>query len=100
MTIVLRSNFSSFPQYFRYISNVKSPITYKFVKCGCSNYFFLNSENLICRGTDVSKSYRESFGIFHVFCSSFSVPAPFFIILSFIAIILFADVLQTPFPMT
>ena len=38
------SNFSSFPQYFRYISNVKCPITYKFVKCGCSNYFFLNSE--------------------------------------------------------
>ena len=53
----------SFPQYFRYISNVKSPITYKFVKCGCSNYFFLNSENLICRGTDISKCFRESLGI-------------------------------------
>ena len=34
--LLLRSNFSSFPQYFRYI---KSPITYKFVKYGCSNYF-------------------------------------------------------------
>ena len=29
--LLLRSNFSSFPQYFRYISNVKSPITYIFV---------------------------------------------------------------------
>ena len=35
-----------------------------------------------------------------IFSSSFSVPAPFFIILSFIAIDLFAYVLQTPFPMT
>ena len=58
-----RRNCSSFPQYFRYISNVKSPITYIFVKCGCSNYFFLNSENLICRGTDISKCFRESLGI-------------------------------------
>ena len=61
--LLLRSNFSSFPQYFRYISNPKSPITYKFVKCGCSNYFFLNSENLICRGTDISKCFRGSLGI-------------------------------------
>ena len=55
--LLLRSNFSSFPQSFRYtcISNLKSPITYKFVKCGSSNYFFLSSENLICRGTDISK---------------------------------------------
>ena len=40
--LLLRSNFSSFPQYFQYISNFKSPITYIFVKCGCSNYFFLS----------------------------------------------------------
>ena len=33
----------------------ESPITYIFVKCGCSNYFFLNSANLIYRGTDISK---------------------------------------------
>ena len=58
--LLLRSNFSSFPQYFQYISNFKSPITYIFVKCGCSNYFFLNSANLICRGTDVSKYFKES----------------------------------------
>ena len=37
--LLLRSNFSSFPQYFQYIPNFKSPITYIFVKCGCSNYF-------------------------------------------------------------
>ena len=45
------------------ISNFKSPITYIFVKCGCSNYFFLNSANLICRGTDISKYFRYSLGI-------------------------------------
>ena len=61
--LLLRSNFSSFPQYFRYISNVKSAITYKFIKSGCSNYFFLNSENLICRGTAISKCFREALGI-------------------------------------
>ena len=61
--LLIRSNFSSFPQYFRYISNVKSAITYKFVKFGCSNYFFLNSENVICRGTDISKCFRESLAI-------------------------------------
>ena len=32
--LLLRSNFSSFPQYFQYISNFKSPITHIFVKCG------------------------------------------------------------------
>ena len=36
---------------------------HKFVKWGCWNYFFLNSENLICRGTDTSKCFRESLGI-------------------------------------
>ena len=56
-------NFSSFPQYFQYISNFKSPITYIFVKCGCSNYFFLNSANLICQDTHISKYCRESLGI-------------------------------------
>ena len=32
--LLLRSNFSSFPQYFQYISNFRSPITHIFVKCG------------------------------------------------------------------
>ena len=61
--LFLRSNFSYFPQYFQYISNFKSPITYIFVKYGCSNIFFLNSANLICRGTDISKYLIESLGI-------------------------------------
>ena len=60
---LLLSNFSSFPEYFQYISNFKSPITHIFVKCGYSNYFILNSSNLMCRGTDISKYFRESIGI-------------------------------------
>ena len=27
------------------------------------NLFFLNSANLICRGTDIQKYFRESFGL-------------------------------------
>ena len=61
--LLLRSNFSSIAQYFRYITNFKSSITHIFAKCGCSNYFFLNSVNPICRGTDISKYFRESLGI-------------------------------------
>ena len=52
------------------ISNFKSQITYSFVKCGCSIYcfffffvFFFNSANLICRGMDISKYFRESLGL-------------------------------------
>ena len=60
--LLLGSNFSSFPQYFQYISTL-SPITYVFVKCGCANYFFLNSANLICGGTDIWKYFGESLGI-------------------------------------
>ena len=61
--LLLWSNFSSFPQYFQYSSNFKSPVTYIFVKCGCLNYFFLNFATLICRGTDISKYFIESLGI-------------------------------------
>ena len=61
--LFLRSNFSSFPQYFQYIYNFKSPFVYIFVKCGWLNYFFLNSANLLCWGTDISKYFRESLGI-------------------------------------
>ena len=52
----------SFPQYFQYFSNLRGQITYSFVKYCCSIYFFLNSANLICRGTDISKYFRESLG--------------------------------------
>ena len=61
--LLLRSNFSSFSQYFQYICNFKSPVTHIFVKCCCLSYFFLNSANLICRGTDISKYFREFLGI-------------------------------------
>ena len=61
--LLLRSNFSSFPQYFQYISNFMSPITYIIVKCSYTNYFFLSSANLICQSTDISKYFRESLGI-------------------------------------
>ena len=58
------SNFSSFPQYFQYISILRIQITYSFVKCGCLIYlFFLSSANLICRDTDISKYFRESLGL-------------------------------------
>ena len=59
-----RNCFSSFPQYFQYISDFRSQIVYSFVKCGCWSYFFsLNSANLICRGTDNSNCFRESSGL-------------------------------------
>ena len=29
----------------------------------CSIYFYLNSANLKCRGTDISKYFRESLGL-------------------------------------
>ena len=47
----------------RRISNFRSQNIYSFVKCGCSIYFSLSSANLICRGTDISKYFRESFGL-------------------------------------
>ena len=52
-----------FPQYFQYISQFRSKITYSFVKCGYSIYFVLNSVNLICRSTDISKYFRHSLGL-------------------------------------
>ena len=60
---LLRSNFSSFPQYFQYISNFRSRITYTFVKGGRSIYVLLNSANLTCQGTDIAKYFRDSLRI-------------------------------------
>ena len=49
---------------FQYICNFRSQITYSYMKCGCSNYyFFLSSVNLICRSMDISKYFRESLGL-------------------------------------
>ena len=40
--------------------NLRSQIPWLFVKFGCSNCFFLNTTNLICRSTDISKCFRGS----------------------------------------
>ena len=62
--IALREQFLLFSTIFLiYISNFKSPFTYIFVKWGCLNHLFLNSATLMCRGTDISKYFRESPGI-------------------------------------
>ena len=63
--LLLRSNFTSFPQYFQYISNFRSQIIYSFVKCGFRFIFpsILQIWNLICRYTDTSKYFRESPGL-------------------------------------
>ena len=54
---ILRSNFSSFPQRFQYISNFNGQITYLFVKSGCS--FFLNLQ--ICYvEVRISRNITES----------------------------------------
>ena len=37
-----------------------SQITKSFVKFGCSNCFFLNTTNLICRSTDISNFFSGS----------------------------------------
>ena len=53
--------FLPFPTIFSiYISNYRSLITYSFVKFGCAICVFLNSENLKCRSTDISKCFRGS----------------------------------------
>ena len=52
--------FLLFPQCVQYISNIRSQITYSFVKCGWLIYVFPNSANLICHGTDISKYFRVS----------------------------------------
>ena len=50
-------SYSSFPQYFQYISNFRSQITYSFVKCGCLIYWFPYFRN-----SDISRyGYLEVF---------------------------------------
>ena len=56
-----QEQFLPFPTLFSiHISNKRSLITYSFVKFGCAVCIFLNSENLICRSTDISKCFRGS----------------------------------------
>ena len=100
--LLLRSNFSSFPLYFQYLKlkYICSPITYLFMKCGCSIYYFFNSANLICRGTDISKYLKESLGLpdqesrlflydgvcLFVFCCCFFVVVVSFVVVSFVVV--------------
>ena len=60
--MLLRSNFSSFPQYFQYISTgVKLHI--HLLNVVVRFIVFLTSAALIFRGTDISKCFRGSLGI-------------------------------------
>ena len=62
--LLLRSNFSSFPQNFQYISTgVKLHIHVHLLNVVVRFIFFLNSSNLICQGTGISKYFRESIGL-------------------------------------
>ena len=57
--MLLRSNFSSFPQYFQYI-NFMSEITYTFVKCCCSIYSFFSILQLCYFYVRISRSISEN----------------------------------------
>ena len=62
--MLLRSNFSSFPQYFQYICTLGVKLHIHSVKGGCSiNCFFLSSANLISRRTDIAKCFIETLGV-------------------------------------
>ena len=61
--LLLRSNFSSFPQYFQNVSNLGVRLHIHSVKGGCSINCFPESANLICRSTDISNCFIESLGV-------------------------------------
>ena len=61
--LLLRSNFSSFPQYFQNVSNLGVRLHSHSVKGGCSINCFPESANLICRSTDISNCFIESLGV-------------------------------------
>ena len=55
---------SSFPQYFQYISLTSRVQLHIYLSDVVNRIgFFLNSANLICRNTDISKYFRVSLGI-------------------------------------
>ena len=59
--LLLRSNFSSFPQLFQYTFNCMSQITYSFVNCGCLIYFFSVLQIWYVKvWMDILKYFRES----------------------------------------
>ena len=61
--MLLRSNFSSFPQYCQNVSNLGVRLHIHSVKGGCSINCFPESANLICRSTDISNCFIESLGV-------------------------------------
>ena len=74
--LLLRSNFSSFPQYFQYISNLGIKLKIHSVRGGFS-IVFLSSANLICRTTDISKCFIESLGFRDNGSRLYTVPTRF-----------------------
>ena len=59
----IRSNYSSFQQYFPYISNSGVKLGINLLNVVVRIIVFLNFANLICRGTNISNSLRESIGL-------------------------------------
>ena len=58
---IAKEQFLPFSTIFSvYIFNLRSQITYLFVKFGCSVCIFLSSANLLCRSMDISKCFRGS----------------------------------------
>ena len=60
--IAPEEQFLPFPTIFSiYISDLRSLITYSCVNFGRTTCIFLNSENLICRSSDISICFKGSF---------------------------------------
>ena len=59
--MLLRSKFSPFPQYFQYLFLIKGVyLQIHLLNLVVRFNIFLNSENLLCRSTDISKGFRGS----------------------------------------
>ena len=61
--LLLRSNFSSFPQYFNMSLTSGVKLHIHLINMVVRFLVFLTSATLIFRGTDISKCFRESLGI-------------------------------------
>ena len=61
--LLLRSNFSSFCNIFNISVTSRVQLHIYLLNVVVRIIFFLNSVTLICRGTDISKCFRESLGI-------------------------------------
>ena len=52
--------FSTIFSFFNIALTSRVKLRIHFLKCSCSIYFVLNSANLICGGTDISKYFKKS----------------------------------------